>query len=208
VPSTVLYRRSVAGSVTLSDREPTPEELEEALAYYKATLAKAPDDEIMWMLYGNALSAALRFEEAVAAYEKAAAGKRPLPEVHYLLGVARMSAGRYGAAVEAFETHLKRSEDIEVLVLASLCLDAEDDRGRSKAFFERAMRKDGPRAMEYLREYAQELVTAEDGEAPEGGAPEDAQGTREGLKAAIGHINEYLKENKDRRPLSRGAAQR
>ena len=174
--------------MTLTDREPTPEELEEALAYYKRTLEGKPDDEIMWMLYGNALSAAERFGEAVKAYERAAQGKRPLPEVHYLLGVARMSAGDYGGAAEAFEVHLKRSPDVEVMVLASLCLDVEDNRAASKAFFDAAMRMDGVKTMAYLKEYAQELVEAEAGEAI------DPEGTRQGLRAAIGHIDEYLKE--------------
>jgi len=176
--------------VTLTDPLPTRAELEEALAYYRRTLETRPDDEIMWMLYGNALCAAEDFPEAVKAYEKAAAGKRPLPEVHYLLGVARMNAGDFGGAVEAFERHMQRSPDVEVYVLASLCLDVEDDRGRSKAFFEAAMRKDGARAMEYLREYAAELVEAE-GEAD----AEDAE-VRQGLKTAIEHIDEYLKERK------------
>jgi tetratricopeptide (TPR) repeat protein len=170
------------------DRKPTPEELEEALAYYKRTLATKPEDEIMWMLYGNALSAALRFGEAVTAYEHAAKGKRPLPEVHYLLGVARMSAGDFGGAVDAFEVHLKNFQDIEVMVLASLCLDLEDNRAGSKAFFDAAMRKDGSQTMAYLKEYAKELVEAEGSQAV------DAEATREGLKAAIEHIDEYLKE--------------
>ena len=174
--------------MTQRDREPSPEELEEALAYYKRTLAEKPDDEIMWMLYGNALSAAARFEEAVKAYERAAGGKRPLPEAHYLLGVARMSAGDFGGASDAFEVHLKRFQDIEVLVLASLCLDMEDNRAGSKAFFDAAMRMDGARTMAYLKEYAQELVEAEGREAA------DTEGTRAGLKAAIEHIDEYLKE--------------
>lgn len=185
--------------MTLTDREPTRAELDEALAYYKRTLAEHPDDEIMWMLYGNALCAVEDFREAVKAYERAAAGKRPLPEVHYLLGVARMSAGDFGGAVEAFERHLKRSQDVEVLVLASLCLDVEDDRGGSKAFFDAAMRKDSERAMAYLKEYAEELVEAE-GEQ----AAEDEE-VRAGLQAAIGHIDEYLKERSGgaKRPLSR-----
>lgn len=174
----------------MADAAPTRAELEEALAYYKRTLELHPQDEIMWMLYGNALCAADDYPQAVKAYERAAAGKRPLPEVHYLLGVARMSAGDFGGAVEAFERHLKRSQDVEVLVLASLCLDVEDDRGRSKAFFDAAMRKDSERAMAYLREYAAELVEAE-GEA----VAEDAE-VRAGLEAAIGHIDEYLKERK------------
>ena len=42
--------------------------------------------------------------------------------------------------------------------------------------------------MAYLKEYAQELVEAEGSQAP------DTEATREGLKAAIGHIDEYLKE--------------
>lgn len=172
----------------ITDREPTPEELAEALAYYKRTLEARPDDEIMWMLYGNALTAAEKHEEAVRAYEKAAAGKKPLPEVHYHLGVARMNAGDFGGAVTAFERHLQRFADVEVYVLASLCLDIEDERDRSKSFFEAAMRKDSTRAMEYLKEYAQELVAAE------GEAIQDAEGTRAGLQAAIGHIDEYLKE--------------
>ncbi len=186
--SIVLYRGRFGESVALPDREPTRAELDEAIAYYKRTLAAHPDDEIMWMLFGNALCAVEDFPEAVKAYEKAASLKRPLPEVHYLLGVARMSAGDFGGAVEAFEVHLKRSPDVEVLVLASLCLDVEDDRARSKAFFDHAMRKDGERAMEYLKDYAKELVEAE-GEA----AAEDAE-VRQGLQAAIGHIDDYLKE--------------
>lgn len=174
--------------MTPRDGEPTPEELEDALAYYKRTLGEKPDDEIMWMLYGNALSVALRHGEAVKAYERAAGGKRPLPEVHYLLGVARMSGGDFGGAAEAFEVHLKRSQDIEVMVLASLCLDVEDERAASKAFFDAAMRTDGARTMAYLKEYAQELVEAEGSEVA------DPEGTRQGLKAAIEHIDEYLKE--------------
>jgi tetratricopeptide (TPR) repeat protein len=185
--------------VPITDREPTPEELAEALAYYKRTLDERPDDEIMWMLYGNALSAAEKFTDAVAAYEKAALGKRPLPEVHYLLGVARMNAGDFGGAVAAFERHLQRFADVEVYVLASLCLDVEDERDRSKSFFEAAMRKDSARAMEYLKEYAQELVAAE------GEAIPDQEGTKAGLQAAIGHIDEYLKE---RKPTPRAGAPR
>jgi len=188
--------------VTLSDREPTPEELEEALAYYERSLAEKPDDDIMWMLYGNALCAAERWADAVRAYERAASQKRSLPEVQYHLGVARMASGDYHGAVEAFDRHLVRSEDVEVLVLASLCLDVEDERKRSRVYFERAMVKDGTRAMAYLREYAKELVEA-------GGGPEDG-GTREGLKQAIGHIDEFIGEKagkkagaKKRRPLSR-----
>jgi tetratricopeptide (TPR) repeat protein len=197
--SIVLYRGFLAKGVALTDHEPTRAELDEAIAYYKRTLAAQPDDEIMWMLYGNALCAVDNYPEAVKAYEKAASLKRPLPEVHYLLGVARMSAGDFGGAVEAFEVHLKRSPDIEVLVLASLCLDVEDDRARSKAFFEQAMRKGGERAMEYLKEYAKELVEAE-GEA----AAEDAE-VRQGLQAAIGHIDDYLKERSSgpKRPARR-----
>jgi len=175
--------------VALSDREPTREELEEALAYYEHTLAAQPDDEIMWMLYGNALCAASRFEDAVKAYEKAAAGARPLPEVHYHLGVARMSAGNFEGAVDAFDKHLARSPDVEVYVLASLCLDIEDLRERSKAYFDAAMRKDGPRTMAYLREYAAELVAAE-------GEGEESEELKTGLQNAIGHIDDYLKERK------------
>jgi tetratricopeptide (TPR) repeat protein len=176
--------------VTLADREPTREELEEALAYYRRTLETHPEDDIMWMLYGNALCATEKYEEAIRAYEKASASKQALPEVHYLLGVARMNAGDYGGAVEAFEVHLKKFQDIEVYVLASLCLDVEDDRVRSKAFFDAAMRKDSTRAMAYLREYAAELVEAG------GQAPEPGDDLREGLVKAIGHIDEYLKEKK------------
>jgi tetratricopeptide (TPR) repeat protein len=181
----------------ITDRQPTPEELAEALAYYKRTLDQRPDDEIMWMLYGNALSAAEKFSDAVTAYEKAATLKRPLPEVHYLLGVARMNAGDFGGAVAAFERHLQRFADVEVYVLASLCLDVEDERDRSKSFFEAAMRKDSARAMEYLKEYAQELVAAKGETVP------DEEGTRAGLQAAIGHIDEYLKE---RKPTARAGA--
>src|SRR2546426_859443 len=131
--SIVLYRIGVGRRVKIADREPTRQELEEALAYYRRTLEAHPEDDIMWMLYGNALCAVEQYEEAIRAYEKASASKQALPEVHYLLGVARMSAGDFGGAVEAFEVHLKKSQDIEVLVLASLCLDVEDDRARSKA---------------------------------------------------------------------------
>lgn len=176
--------------MTLADREPTREELEEALAYYKRTLEARPDDDIMWMLYGNTLCAAEHYGEAVKAYEKASTSKKALPEVHYLLGVARMSAGDYGGAVEAFEVHLTKFQDIEVYVLASLCLDIEDDRTRSKAFFDAAMRKDSVRTMAYLKEYAQELV-----DAP-GETTEPTDELREGLTKAIGHIDEYLKERK------------
>ena len=176
--------------MALSDREPTREELEEALAYYERTLAARPDDEIMLMLYGNALCAAERFPEAVKAYERASALKSPLPEVHYLLGVARMSAGNFAEAVEAFDKHLARSQDVEVYVLASLCLDVEDERERSKAYFDAAMRKDGPRTMAYLKEYAAELVAA----GGEGG--EEAEELKTGLQNAIGHIDDYLKEHK------------
>lgn len=178
--------------MTFTDRQPSPEDLEEALAYYKRTLAKEPHDEIMWMLYGNALSAAERHGEAVKAYEQAASGKRPLPEVHYLLGVARMSAGDFGGAAQAFEAHLKRFQEVEVMVLASLCLDMEDERARSKAFFDAAMRADGERTMAYLKEYAKELVEAEGAEAA------DPEGTRQGLKAAIEHIDEYLKDGQSK----------
>lgn len=186
----------------ITDREPSPEELAEALDYYKQAVAKRPGDEILLMLYGNALSAAERYPEAVAAYEKAAAGKRPLPEVHYLLGVARMNVGDFGAAVEAFERHLTRFSDVEVYVLASLCLDVEDERERSKSFFEAAMRKDSARAMEYLKEYAEELVAAE------GEAAVDPEGTKAGLQAAIGHIDEYLKERKPGAPRKPGSSGR
>jgi len=179
--------------VALSDREPTREELEEALAYYERTLAAQPNDEIMWMLYGNALCSAERYEDAIKAYERASSGKRPLPEVHYLLGVARMSAGSFHEAVDAFDRHLARSLDVEVYVLASLCLDIEDERERSKAYFEAAMRKDGPRAMEYLKEYAAELVAA-------GGEGEEAEELRTGLSNAIGHIDDYIKERKGAPP--------
>lgn len=176
------------GPVTLTDREPTPEELKEALAYYERALEQKPDDDIMWMLYGNALCAAERWPDAVRAYERAAQQKRSLPEVQYHLGVARMATGDYHGAVDAFDRHLTRSEDVEVLVLASLCLDVEDDRKRSRAYFDRAMRKDATRAMAYLREYAKELVEAGGGPEPEGGS------TQQGLEQAISHIDEYLDE--------------
>ena len=183
--------------MTISDRVPTPAELEEAIAYYKRSLAARPDDDIMWMLYGNALCAAERWEEAVAAYEHAAAQKQVLPEVWYHLGVARMGAGDFHKAVEAFEKHLERSRDVEVLVLASLCLDVEDERARSRAFFEQAMRKDGPRAMAYLKEYAGELLEAA---GPDMGADE----AHKGLQQALGHIDEYLVERKKGSKLEKG----
>ncbi len=192
----------MGGRVTVTDREPTPEELAEALAYYKRALDQKPGDDILWMLYGNALCAAERWGEAVRAYERAAQQERSLPEVQYHLGVARMASGDYHGAVDAFDRHLMRSEDVEVLVLASLCLDVEDERKRSRAYFERAMRTDNAKAMAYLREYARELAEA--------GEPVEADGTKEGLKQAIGHIDEYLEEQagvkagaKKRRPLSR-----
>jgi hypothetical protein len=59
------------------------------------------------------------------------------------------------------------------------------------------MRADGERTMAYLKEYAQELVEAEGGEAP------DPEGTRQGLKAAIGHIDEYLKEGSPKKGKQR-----
>jgi tetratricopeptide (TPR) repeat protein len=189
--------------VAHTDREPTPEELAEALAYYEQALARNPDDDIMWMLYGNALCAAERWSDAVRAYERAANQKRSLPEVQYHLGVARMASGDYHGAVDAFDRHLMRSEDVEVLVLASLCLDLEDDRKRSRAYFDRAMRKDAARAMEYLREYARELVEAD------GGPPEEG-GTKQGLEQAISHIDEYLDEKAGKKPkkVAEGAGKR
>ncbi len=183
----------MGASVTLTDREPTPEELEEALAYYERSLKERPDDDIMWMLYGNALCAAERWADAVRAYERAAQQKRSLPEVQYHLGVARMAAGDYHGAVDAFDRHLMRSEDVEVLVLASLCLDVEDDRKRSRAYFDRAMRKDSARAMAYLREYARELVEA-------GGGADESGGTQQGLEQAIANIDEYLDEKAGKKP--------
>lgn len=113
-----------------------------------------------------------------------------------------MASGDYHGAVDAFDRHLTRSEDVEVLVLASLCLDMEDERKRSRAYFERAMHTDSAKTMAYLREYAKELVEA--------GGPAEADGTKEGLKQAIGHIDEYLEEQagvkagaKKRRPFTR-----
>jgi tetratricopeptide (TPR) repeat protein len=141
----------------------------------------------MLMLYANALCAVDRHADAVKAYERASAGARPLPEIHYLLGVARMSAGDFSGAVDAFDLHLKKSPDVEVYVLSSLCLDVEDERARSKTYFEAAMRKDSARAMEYLKEYAAELVAA-------GAEGEEAEVMKQGLEQAIGHIDEYLKE--------------
>lgn len=191
------------GPVTPRDREPTPKELEEALAYYKRTLEQKPDDDIMWMLYGNALCAAERWQDAVAAYERAAQQERSLPEVQYHLGVARMAAGDYHGAVDAFDRHLMRSEDVEVLVLSSLCLDVEDDRKRSRAYFDRAMRKDSARAMACLKEYAKELVDADGGSEPDAG-------TKQGLEQAISHIDEYLEEKAGKKPktVAEGAGKR
>jgi tetratricopeptide (TPR) repeat protein len=179
--------------VPVTDREPTAQELAEALAYYEKALERTPDDDIMWMLYGNALCAAQRWGDAVRAYERAAGQKQSLPEVQYHLGVARMASGDYHGAVDAFDRHLMRSEDVEVLVLASLCLDVEDERKRSRAYFERAMRKDATRAMAYLREYARELVEAD-------GGPQEDGATKQGLTQAIGHIDEYLEEKAGKRP--------
>lgn len=81
--------------------------LEEAIALYRAALARDPNDALTYSNLGTALAASGQLDEAVAQYRRALALAPNDADSHYNLGNALMAQGRIADAADRFRDALR-----------------------------------------------------------------------------------------------------
>jgi tetratricopeptide (TPR) repeat protein len=85
-------------------------EAEQALRYGQRATTMAPADAQAWMVYADVLSGAQRINDALHAYERAAAADPGLPNISARRAVLLLEAGRLSDAVTAVRAGIERRD--------------------------------------------------------------------------------------------------
>ncbi len=118
-----------------------PPKIDEAIGFYRATLALRPKSPGVHLNMGTALRNKGRLEEAIAAYREAIRLKQDYAEAHFNLGLALEPTGRLDEVISAYRQAIHHKKDLaEAHINLGNALKTKGRLDKAMACYREAMR--------------------------------------------------------------------